>query len=332
MPKPHIIGLGHYVPDNIVSNDDLSKIMDTSDQWITDRTGIKERRFVNSNEGPSDLAIPASETAINNANINKEDIDFIIFATSTPDNYVPGSSSIFQNKMGFDTIGALDIRVQCSGFIYGISIAEQYIKSGQFKNILVIGAEVQSTAMDLTNRGRDTAVIFADGAGAAIVSSTKKGGKILSTHLHSEGKYAKELWVESPSSNSKPTIDSDKINQGRHFLKMNGREVFKHAVKRFPEVIIEGLKHNNFKIEDLDILIPHQANLRISKFIQKKLGLSDSQIFSNIHKYGNTTAASIPIAFSEALIERRISSGNIVVLASFGSGFTWGSCIIEWKA
>jgi len=332
MPKPHIIGLGHYVPDNIVSNDDLSKIMDTSDQWITDRTGIKERRFANSNEGPSDLAIPASETAINNANINKEDIDFIIFATSTPDNYVPGSSSIFQNKMGFDTIGALDIRVQCSGFIYGISIAEQYIKSGQFKNILVIGAEVQSTAMDLTNRGRDTAVIFADGAGAAIVSSKETGGEILSTHLHSEGKYVKELWVESPSSSCKPTIDLNKIKEGRHFLQMNGKEVFKHAVKRFPEVIIEGLEYNNLKLDDLNLLIPHQANLRISNFIQKKLNLENNQVFSNIHKYGNTTAASIPIAFSEALIENRISNKDIIVLASFGSGFTWGSCVIEWKS
>ena len=330
MPEAHIIGLGHYVPENIITNDDLSKLMDTSNEWIVDRTGIKERRFANLEQGPSDLAIPASEMAISNAQINKEDIDFIIFATSTPDHYVPGSSCIFQNKICLEGIGALDIRVQCSGFVYGISIAEQYIKSGKFDNILVIGAEVQSTAMDLTNRGRDTAVIFADGAGAAIISSKKSGGKILSTHLHSEGKYAKELWVESPSSSSKPTIDIDKINEGRHFLQMNGKEVFKHAVKRFPEVIIEGLEYNNLKVGDLDILIPHQANLRISKFIQKKLDLSDNQVFSNIHKYGNTTAASIPIAFSEALDEGRISKGNIVVLASFGSGFTWGSCIIDW--
>ena len=330
MPESHIIGLGHYVPENIITNDDLSELMDTSDKWIVDRTGIKSRRFANSNEGPSDLAIPAADMAIKNAKINKEDIDFIIFATSTPDYYVPGSSCILQEKMNFSNIGTLDIRVQCSGFIYGISIAEQYIKSEKFNHILVIGAEVQSTAMDLTNRGRDTAVIFADGAGAAIISSTPYGGRILSTHLHSEGKYAKELWVESPSSKSRPTIDSKKIMNGSHFLKMNGNEVFKHAVKRFPEVIIEGLEYNNLKIKDLNILIPHQANLRISQFIQKKLNLSDDQIFSNIHKYGNTTAASIPIAFSEALNSNRISKGDIVALASFGSGFTWASCIIKW--
>ncbi len=330
MPEAHIIGLGHYVPENIVTNDDLSKLMDTSDEWIVERTGIKERRFASLNDGPSDLAIPASNMAINNAKINKEDIDFIIFATSTPDHYVPGSSCFFQNKMNLKNIGALDIRVQCSGFVYGLSIAEQYIKSGKFNNILVVGAEVQSTAMDLTNKGRDTAVIFADGAGAAIVSSDIKGGKILSTHLRSEGKHAQELWVESPSSSSSPTIDADKMNEGRHFLQMNGKEVFKNAVKRFPEIIIEGLSYNNLNIQDLDILIPHQANLRISKFVQKKLNLMDNQIFSNIHKYGNTTAASIPIAFSEALNEGRISNGNIIALASFGSGFTWGSCIIEW--
>ena len=239
MPDAHIIGLGHYVPENIVKNEDLSKLMDTSNKWIVDRTGIQERRFASPNEGPSDLAIPAATQAIKKAKINKKDIDFIIFATSTPDYYVPGSSCIFQDKMKLDNIGALDIRVQCSGFIYAISIAEQYIKTGQFNNILVIGSEVQSTAMDLTTKGRDTAVIFADGSGAAIVSSTETGGKILSTHLHSQGKYAKELWVESPSSASRPTIDSDKINQGRHFLQMNGKEVFKQAIKRFPEVLLD---------------------------------------------------------------------------------------------
>ena len=330
MPEAHIIGLGHYVPENIVTNDDLSKIMDTTNEWILDRTGIQERRFAKPNEGPSDLAIPATKIALKKAGIKKEDIDFIIFATSTPDYYVPGSSCLFQEKMNLDNIGALDIRVQCSGFIYGVSIAEQYIKTKQFNNILVIGAEVQSAAMNLTTEGRDTAIIFADGAGAAIISSSKKGGKILSTHLHSDGKHAKKLWVEAPSSCSRPTIDSKKIKEGKHFLEMNGKEVFKHAVKKFPEVIIEGLNHNNLTIKDLDILIPHQANLRISQFVQKKLNLLDNQIFSNIHKYGNTTAASVPIAFSEALNNDFILKDNIVALAAFGSGFTWASCIIKW--
>ena len=330
MPSAYIIGVGHYVPENVVTNQDLSQLMDTSDKWIVDRTGIKERRYADPNEGPSDLAVHAANNAIKNAGINKHDIELIVFATSTPDHYVPGSSSIFQEKMGLDNIGALDIRVQCSGFVYGISIAEQYIKSKQFKHVLVIGSEVQSTAMDLTTRGRDTAVIFADGAGAAVVSSTQRGGEILSTHLRSDGKYVKELWVEYPSSCSKPTIDNNKIDEGRNFLRMNGKEVFKHAVKRFPEIILEGLKHNDLDINDLNILIPHQANLRISKFVQKKLNLSDKQVFSNIQKYGNTTAASIPIALSEAISEDRISSKDIVVLASFGSGFSWGSCVIKW--
>ena len=329
MNDAYIIGIGHYTPTNIVSNDDLSKLMDTSHDWIVERTGIEDRRFAK-DQGPSDLAIPASNLALKKAGLKKDDIDFIIFATSTPDYYIPGSSSIFQDKMNFKNIGCLDIRVQCSGFIYAISIAEQYVKTGQFNNILVIGSEVQSTAMNLTTEGRDTAVIFADGAGAVVISSSKKGGKILSTHLHSEGKYAKELWVESPSSRLNPTIDSNAIKDGRQFLKMNGREVFKHAVKRFPEVILEGLDFNNLGLEDISILIPHQANLRISKFIQKKLNLSDNQIFSNIHKYGNTTAASVPIALSEAVENKRISSKDIVVLAAFGSGFAWGSCILEW--
>ena len=232
--------------------------------------------------------------------------------------------------MNLDGIGALDIRVQCSGFVYGLSIAEQYIKTSQFNNILVIGSEVQSTAMDLTTKGRDTAVIFADGAGAAVVSSTKKGGQILSTHLRSEGKYAKELWVEFPSSSARPTIDYDKIDNGRHFLKMNGREVFKHAVRRFPEVILEGLDYNGLKKDDVDLVIPHQANYRITQAVQKKLNVPEDKVFSNIHKYGNTTAASIGIALSEALEQKLISDGNIIVLASFGAGFYWGSVIIKW--
>jgi len=326
----YISGTGYNVPNRVVTNDELSKYMDTSDSWIVERTGIKERRYIDSEIGPADLSIPAVEKALLNANLTVSDIDMIIFSTSTPDYYAPGSGCILQDKMGFNNIGALDIRVQCSGFIYGLSIAEQYIKNGTFENILLVGAEVQSTAMDLTTRGRDVAIIFGDGAGAAIISKTKDTKGILSCHLHSEGKHAKELWLETPSSKLNPRISSNLMERGSHFLKMNGREVFKNAVKRFPEVIQEALNHNNYNINDIDLLIPHQANLRITQMIQKKLKLEDSQVFSNIHKFGNTTAASIPIALAEAIEKKLIHNNDLIVLAAFGSGFAWGSALIKW--
>ena len=326
----YISGTGFNVPERVVTNNELSNYMDTSDNWIIERTGIEQRRYIDSEIGPSELSIPAVQMALKNASLQIQDIDFIIFATSTPDYYAPGSGCLLQHKMGFNNIGALDIRVQCSGFIYGLSIAEQYIKNGTYENILLVGAEVQSTAMDLTNRGRDVAVIFGDGAGAAIISKTTSNKGILSSHLHSEGKYAKELWLETPSSKKNPRISSQMINDGSQFLKMNGREVFKNAVKRFPEVIVECLKANDLKVEDIDILIPHQANIRIIQMIQKKLNLKTEKVYSNINRYGNTTAASIPIALAEALNDNLIKDNNLVVLAAFGSGFTWGSTIIKW--
>ena len=331
MPNPYISGTGFYLPPRIVTNDELSTYMDTSDEWIQERTGIKERHYVEKGEGPSDIAIPATKQALNAAGLKISDIDFIIFATSTPDFYAPGSGCLLQEKMGFNEIGALDIRVQCSGFIYGLSIAEQYIRTGTFKNILLIGAEVQSTAMDLTNAGRDTAIIFGDGAGAAIISATDEDRGVLSTHMHSEGKYLKELWLESPASNAGyPRINKEALDEGKQFLKMNGKEVFRHAVTRFPEVINEALEANNLTSEDIDLLIPHQANLRITQMVQKRLSLRNEQVFSNIHKYGNTTAATIPIALAEAFNEGKIKDGDLLVLASFGSGFTWASAIMKW--
>ena len=275
----HIVGMGYYAPENIIDNEYFTQFMDTSDQWITERTGIKQRRFANTGQGPADISIPAVEMALKNAQLTVNDIDFIIFATSTPDYYIPGSGCILQEKMNFPTIGALDIRNACSGFIYAISIADQFIKNKTYKNILVVTAEVQSTAMNLTNTGRDTSVIFADGAAATILSATQQDEGILSTHLHSEGKYLKELWVEAPSSKANPKLSQEIIDQEKHYLKMNGREVFKHAVKRFPEVIIEGLKHNNLDVNDIDLLIPHQANVRISKMIQKNLGLKIIKLY-----------------------------------------------------
>jgi len=331
MPNPYISGTGFYLPPRIVTNDELSTYMDTSDEWIQERTGIKERHYVEKGEGPSDIAIPATKQALNAAGLKVSDIDFIIFATSTPDFYAPGSGCLIQDKMGFNEIGALDIRVQCSGFIYGLSIAEQYIRTGTFKNILLIGAEVQSTAMDLTNAGRDTAIIFGDGAGAAIISATDEDRGVLSTHMHSEGKYLKELWLESPASNAGyPRINREALDEGKQFLKMNGKEVFRHAVTRFPEVINEALEANNLTSENIDLLIPHQANLRITQMVQKRLSLRNEQVFSNIHKYGNTTAATIPIALAEAFNEGKIKDGDLLVLAAFGAGFTWASAIMKW--
>ena len=331
MPNPYISGTGFYLPTRVVTNDELSTYMDTTDEWIQERTGIKERRYAEKGVGPSDLAIPATEQALEAAGLTVGDIDFIIFATSTPDFYAPGSGCVLQEKMGFNEIGALDIRVQCSGFIYGLSIAEQYIRTGSFKNILLIGAEVQSTAMNLTDKGRDTAIIFGDGAGAAIISATEENRGILSTHMHSEGKYLKELWLEAPASNAgHPRITREVLDEGKQYLKMNGKEVFRHAITRFPEVINEALEANNLTSENIDLLIPHQANLRITQMVQKRLGLSNDQVFSNIHKYGNTTAATIPIALAEAFNEGRINDGDLVVLAAFGAGFTWASAVIKW--
>ena len=330
MPKAKISGTGFYVPPKVITNNDLSKYMDTNDEWIKERTGIKERRYVENGIFTSDLAVSAVEMALENAKISKKQIGLIIFATSTPDYYAPGSGCLLQDKMNFPNIGALDIRVQCSGFVYGLSIAQQYIENNTFNHILVVGAEVQSTAMDISNRGRDTAVIFGDGAGAAVVSKSNDDSGIISTHLHSDGAFAKELWVEAPSSGVKPRLNQKVLDQGKHFLKMNGREVFRHAITRFPEVINEGLEANNLSVEDIDLLIPHQANIRIAQVIQKSLNLTDKQIFSNIQKYGNTTAASVPIALSEAINEGRIKKGDLIVFAAFGSGFTWASAIVKW--
>ena len=328
--RSYIKGIGHYVPERVVTNDELSTLMDTSDEWIVERTGIKQRRYADEGVGPSDLAIPAVEDALSDAKVTKDDIDLIIFATISSDYYIPGSGCLLQDKMGFPNIGAFDIKTSCAGFIYGLSMADQYIKSGTFNNILVVCSEVQSTTMDLSDKGRNTAVIFGDGAGAVVLSSTIEDRGVLSTHLHSDGKFAKELWLKEPSTKSSNRLSKESIDRGDHFLSMNGREVFRHAVRRFPEAISEALDSNGFTADDIDLLVPHQANLRISDMIQKKMGLPDSKVFNNIEKYGNTTAASIPICLSEARKQGRIDSDDLVVCAAFGAGFLWGSAIIKW--
>ena len=339
MHNSKIIGLGHYVPNNVVTNKDLSELMDTSDEWIQERTGIKERRWVTKESGDTaaTMGTKAARIAIEKSGLNKDDIDFIIFATMTPDYYFPGCGVQVQNELGIKDIGALDVRNQCSGFIYALSVADKFIKSGTYKNILVIGAELHSGGLDKTTKGRDVSVIFGDGAGAVVLTRTKLNKGILSTHLHSDGKYAEELTVLSPAprygiGNDNHWLKSLKDNpdDSANFPYMNGKAVFKHAVTKFSEVITEGLITNNLNPTDIGLLIPHQANLRISEFVQKQFQLKDDQVFNNIQKYGNTTAASIVIALDEAYSQNKIKENDIVVLAAFGSGFTWGSIIIKW--
>ena len=331
-----IAGLGYFVPENIVTNDDLSKIMDTNDEWIQERTGIQERRHIvkGSGETTTTMGIKAAKIAIERSGVAKEDIDFIVFATISPDYYFPGPGVSLQKELGLKTVGALDIRNQCSGFVYALSIADQYIKTGMYKNILIVGSELQSLGLDMTDRGRSVSVIFGDGAGAAVISREEDPTKgVLSTHLHSEGEHAKELAVLAPGMGGRWVTDilaDNDPNDESYYPYMNGQFVFKNAVVRFSEVIHEGLQANNLQVTDIDMLIPHQANLRISQFIQKKFGLSDDQVFNNIQKFGNTTAASIPIALTEAWELGKIKSGDLVVLAAFGSGFTWASAIIRW--
>jgi 3-oxoacyl-[acyl-carrier-protein] synthase III len=330
-----ITGLGYYVPENIVTNDDLSKIMETNDEWIQERTGIKRRRHVNSEEDTTtSMGVKAAKIAIERAGIDKDDIDFIIFATLSPDYYFPGPGVLVQRDLGIKTVGALDVRNQCSGFVYAVSIADQYIKTGMYKNILVIGSEVHSRGLDFTTRGRGVSVIFGDGAGAAILSREEDLTKgILSTHLHSEGQHAEELSLIAPGMGKRWVTDiiaDNNPDDESYYPYMNGQFVFKNAVVRFAEVINEGLQANNLEVSDIDMLIPHQANLRISQYIQQKFKLSDDQVYNNIMNYGNTTAASIPIALTEAWENGKIKEGDTVVLAAFGSGFTWGSVIIKW--
>lgn len=335
MYNSKITGLGFYVPDNVVTNDDLSKLMDTNDEWIQERTGIQERRWIKEGSGDSTsvMGAKAARVAIERSGLTKEDIDFIVFATLSPDMYFPGGGVEIQDMLEMPTIGALDVRNQCSGFIYAMSVADQFIKTGMYKNILVIGSEYQSGGLDKTTRGRNVSVIFGDGAGAVVLSRTEEKGKgILSTHLHSEGKHAKELALESPSMiRWIPKIIADKdTGDTSYHPYMNGQFVFKNAVTRFSEAIIEGLEKNGLKPEDIDLLVPHQANLRISQFIQKKFKLKDEQVYNNIMHYGNTTAASVVIALSEAWEKGKIKDNDLVVLAAFGSGFTWGSVFIRW--
>ena len=305
--------------------------MDTSDDWITERTGIKNRRFVEDGTGSSELGYKAAIKAINNANLSPKDIDFIIVATIIPDYFFPGNGCLIGQMLGLPGVGALDVRNQCSGFIYALSIADSFIQTGVYDNILVVGTEAHSVVLKMTTECRDTAVLFGDGGGAVVLAPSKDESKgILSTHLHADGTYAKDLWLEVPGSKQNPWLTKEMIDDERHNPKMNGKTVFKHAVRRFPEVIKEALERNSLTVDDISLLIPHQSNQRITQAVAKRLGLGMEKIYSNIDRYGNTTVASIPIALDEALEEERIKDGDIVIFAAFGAGFTWASTAIRW--
>jgi len=334
MYSSKISGTGHFVPENVVTNHDLSKIMDTSDEWIQERTGIKERRHVVEGDGntTSTMGVKASKQAIENAGLKVDDIDLIIFATLSPEMYFPGSGVFVQEQLGMTkTVPALDVRNQCSGFLYALSVGDQFIKTGMYKNILVVGTEIQSNSLNLTTEGRDVSVIFGDGAGAAVLTATDEPGKgILSSKLHADGRYTDELCLKKPNITQKPRIYPELLESMDIYPYMNGRFVFKHAVVKFPAVIHEAMEAAGIKPEEVDLVVPHQANLRITEAVSKRLGIGMERFVSNIHKYGNTTAASIAIALSEAYEEGRVKDNDIICLAAFGSGFTWGAMFLRW--
>jgi 3-oxoacyl-[acyl-carrier-protein] synthase-3 len=328
-----ILGLGHHVPERVVTNDDLARLMDTSDEWIRQRTGIGERHFTSGHAGPADLGVVAARKALDAAGIAASDLDLVLFATLSPDVDFPGSGSLLARHLGLRGTPVMDIRNQCSGFVYMLAVADKFIRTGGARRVLVVGAEVHSTGIDLSTAGREVAVIFGDGAGAAVLGAEPDLGRgVLSTHLHSEGRYADKLMVEVPASRDSPRVTEDMFSGpgSRLWPRMEGRYVFKHAVTRFPEVIREALAANGYGIADLDLLIPHQANLRISQLVAMGLELPEDKVFNNIDRFGNTTAASIPIALHEAVLAGRVRPGALVCLAAFGAGFTWGAALMRW--
>lgn len=331
MIRTEVLSTGFHVPDRVVTNDALTHWMDTSDEWIRQRSGIVERRWVEEGVGGSDLAVRATQGALERAGLEPGDLDCLIVATLSPDHFFPGTGVFLQRKLAIDGIPCLDVRNQCSGFLYGLSVADAWIRTGRYERVLLVGTEVHSTGLDVSTAGRDTAVLFGDGAGVAILGPTDEAERgVLSVHLHADGRHAEKLWVEAPALRYRPWISQEYIEKGMTRPRMDGREVFKHAVTRMPEAVREALAANGLEVSDIDMLIPHQANLRISQAVQKALGLSDDRVFNNIQRYGNTTAASIPIALHECVEGGRIERGDLVCLTAFGSGFTWGSALIRW--
>ncbi|MDI1451961.1 beta-ketoacyl-ACP synthase III [Polyangium sp. 6x1] len=327
-----ILGVGHYVPTKVVTNDDLARSMPTSDEWIQQRTGIKERRFIEHDGiGASDLAVPAAQMALERAGRKVSDVDMIIFATLSPDHFFPGSGCFLGEKLGLPGVPALDVRNQCSGFLYGLSVADAWVRTGSYKNILVVGAEVHSTGVEFTERGRDVAVLFGDGAGAALVGPSPSDDRgLMSIHLHADGTGAKDLWIPAPASKHIPRITHEMLDKGEQYPKMIGKQVFRWATEKMPEVSREALAAAGIDISSIDLFVPHQANMRINQYVADKLGLPPEKVVHNIERYGNTTAATIPIGLSESVAEGRIKEGTTVLTAAFGSGYTWGAAVLRW--
>lgn len=331
MPRTEFIATAFAVPPRVVTNDDLSQLMDTSDEWITQRSGIRERHWVAPGTTCASLAAEATQKALAMAGMQPADLDCIVFATTSPDHFIPGNGVYLQRLLGVPNIPALDVRDQCTGFVYGLSVADAWVRTGQYKRVLLVGAEIQSPGLDVSTAGRDTAVLFGDGAGVAILGPTEdKHRGVLSTHLYSDGRFAEKLWMDGPGLSHVPWVSAEMIAAGKTRVRMEGREVFKHATTKMPESVQAALQANGLTVADIKLLVPHQANLRISEMVQKQLGLRDDQVFNNIQKYGNTTAASIPIALCEALELGRLQRGELLILTAFGSGFTWGSAAIRW--
>lgn len=330
MRGARIAGMGHYVPERVVTNDELAALIDTSNEWIVQRTGIEERRWVEGNVGPAELAFEATKGALDEAGLTAGDLDMIIFATLSPDVNFPGSSCILQKMLNIPGVATLDIRNQCTGFVYALSIADQFIKTGMMNNVLVVGAEVHSSGLDMTDRGRDVTVLFGDGAGVAVVTASDTESKIIDSKLHADGTHYDVLMVEAPASRMSPRLTPEMMEAGLHYPKMDGRTVFRNAVTAMPAVVHEVLEPHGYTTEDIDLLVPHQANLRINQMVARGLKLREDQVFNNIMRYGNTTAASIPIALHEAIQLGKVSEGDLVVLTAFGAGLTWGANLIRW--
>ncbi len=330
MTRSCISGIGFHVPPKVVTNHDLESIMDTNDAWIVERTGIRQRHFVEDGVGSGELGLEAARKALADAGREPREVDFIIFATTTPDYMFPGNGVLIQHGLGLDTVGALDVRNACSGFLYGLSVADAFVRMERYRCVLVVGGEAQSTGLDLSTRGRDMAVLFGDGAGAAVVEPCEAPRGILSWALHSEGALAKELWCEAPSSREPGRVTHTMLDEGRQYPQMNGRQVFKNATTRFPEVIHEVLRDAGHTLEEVALIVPHQANQRIGDAVVQRLGVAPEKVFQNIERYGNTTAASIPIALTEARNAGLVKPGDLIVLAAFGAGFAWGGCALRW--
>ena len=332
MRNSKIIGMGFYVPEKVVTNHDLAKLMDTSDEWVRERTGIVERHYAAVDEGTAGLAKEATVRALADAKLETKDIDLIVLASLSPDYCFPGSGCVLQSLLQFPNhCAAIDIRAQCSGFIYSLAVADQFIKTGKYNRVLVVGSEVHSTGLEFANRGRDVTVLFGDGAGAVILGPADGPQQgVLSNHLHAKGEFFNKLWCEAPASKFMPRITHQMLDDGRVFPKMDGKFIFRHAVEGMSTVIMEALQKNHYTVADLDLLVPHQANMRINQMVGRKLGLADDKVFHNIQKYGNTTAATIPIGLCEAREQGLIQPGKLVCLAAFGAGLTWAASLIRW--